>query len=137
MIYNRTEAATAMLSEIEAWCARTSTPEGTIGHVLFLHPGFVGLMRKRLTLSEEKEIAVRAFLYHDYPEGYRGELPDTHAGLPKPSTQRREARENAGSKLLSADEIVARRVDRDACLRCGVRHDIGCKHSRAPVGMMM
>jgi hypothetical protein len=26
-------------------------------------------------------------------------------------------------------------VDRDPCQRCGVRHDIGCKHSRAPVGM--
>lgn len=27
------------------------------------------------------------------------------------------------------------RVYREACQRCGVRADIGCKHSRAPVGM--
>jgi len=27
-------------------------------------------------------------------------------------------------------------VDRDPCPRCGTRHDIGCRHSRAPVGMM-
>lgn len=28
-------------------------------------------------------------------------------------------------------------VDRDPCQRCGVRHDIGCRHSRAPLGMIM
>lgn len=34
------------------------------------------------------------------------------------------------------EKMAAPRVDRDACPRCGVRADIGCKHSRAPVGMM-
>jgi hypothetical protein len=28
-------------------------------------------------------------------------------------------------------------VDRDPCPRCGVRHDIGCHHSRAPIGMVL
>jgi DNA-binding MarR family transcriptional regulator len=27
-------------------------------------------------------------------------------------------------------------VDRDSCPRCGVRADIGCRHSRAPIGMV-
>lgn len=29
------------------------------------------------------------------------------------------------------------RVDRDPCPRCGVRRDIGCNHSQAPLGMML
>lgn len=28
-------------------------------------------------------------------------------------------------------------VDRDPCPRCGVRHDVGCNHSRAPLGMVL
>jgi hypothetical protein len=36
---------------------------------------------------------------------------------------------------LNADRASQPRVDRDPCQRCGVRHDIGCKHDRAPVGM--
>lgn len=28
-------------------------------------------------------------------------------------------------------------VDRDPCQRCGVRRDIGCNHSRVPLGMVL
>lgn len=28
-------------------------------------------------------------------------------------------------------------VDRDPCPRCGVRRDIGCGHSLAPLGMVL
>jgi hypothetical protein len=134
MTYNRTDAATAMLAEIEAWCARTATPEGTIGHVLFFHPGFVGLLRKRLTLSEEKEIAVRAFLYHDHPNGYRGELPKTHANGTRPV---KRLSKPGRCKCAPDDKFLPPKVDRDPCPRCGVRHDIGCNHSRAPLGMVL
>jgi hypothetical protein len=37
---------------------------------------------------------------------------------------------------IFTDAVDAVRVDRDPCQRCGVRHDIGCKHNPAPVGMM-
>lgn len=45
----------------------------------------------------------------------------------------------------SVEVAIARRpefppeqfVDRDPCPRCGVRGDIGCSHSRAPIGMML
>lgn len=30
---------------------------------------------------------------------------------------------------IPGDEIAARRVFRDPCVRCGVRGDIGCKHT--------
>jgi hypothetical protein len=38
---------------------------------------------------------------------------------------------------LIANDITPERVDRDGCPRCGVRADIGCKHNRAPLGMML
>lgn len=130
--YNRTEAASALLSEIESWCARTGTPEGHIGHVLFLHPGFVGLLRLRLTLSEEREIAVRQFIYHDHQDGWRGELPKTHGNGTKPVVSKIRAERGGlpGYSLvrLTEAQIAARRVDRDACQKCGVRADVGCKH---------
>jgi hypothetical protein len=136
MTYNRHDAANAMLTEIEDWCKRTGTRENVIGHVLFLHPGFVGLMRARRTLSEEKEIAVRDFLYCQHPDGYRGDLPKTHANGTRPvkrSPSKHSAKiclergELPTAKLTEA-EIAQRRVDRDACTYCGVRADVGCKH---------
>lgn len=53
---------------------------------------------------------------------YRNKEPMGHkaAGLP------REHR---------AFVVAGYKVDRDPCQRCGVRADIGCGHSRAPLGM--
>lgn len=137
MTFNRHDAATAMLTEIEEWCARTATHETSIGHVLFLHPGFVGLLRKRLTLSEEKEIAVRQFIYCDHPDGYRGELPITHANGTRPVKRPAHTSKLYGERnghpeyptaRLSEAEIAARRVERDPCPFCGTRADVGCRH---------
>lgn len=75
--FNRATPARRLLADIEAWCARTGTPETSIGHALFRHPGFVGLLRKRLQLSEIKEEQVRNFLER-FPGGYCDELPKTH-----------------------------------------------------------
>lgn len=51
----------------------------------------------------------------------------------------RVGRKAAGISPATAGRIDERtlppRVDRDPCERCGTRHDIGCHHSRAPVGM--
>jgi hypothetical protein len=121
MKHNRTAEAAVLLQEIVDWCARTDTPETSIGHVLFLHPGFVGLMRLRLTVSEDKEAAVRQFMA-DHPNGWRGDLPVTHGNGTKPR------REKVPATRLTDEEIVSRRVDRSACPHCGVRSDVGCKH---------
>jgi hypothetical protein len=49
----------------------------------------------------------------------------------------------AKRRLKSAQHRATRdyestpRVDRDPCQRCGVRHDVGCNHSRAPLGMVL
>jgi hypothetical protein len=142
MNHNRTEAAEALLSEIEAWCTRTGTREGAIGHVLFLHPGFVGLLRLRRTLSEEKEIAVREFIYCTHPDGYHGELPKTHANGTRP-VKREPSKFAAPIRLIRGElpttkltdaEVAARRTDRDPCPRCSTRGDLVCGHSRARIG---
>lgn len=138
MIYNRTEAAKALLCEVDAWCARTATPPTSVGHVLFLHPGFVGLLRKRLTLSEGKERDARQFLA-DHPNGWRGDLPETHSnGVHKRARSSKIRLERGPIQRVtpSEDQLNERRIDRDPCPRCGVRADFGCAHSRAPVGMM-
>jgi hypothetical protein len=130
--WNRGDDARQLLTEVEDWCGRTSTPEGTVGHALFLHPGFVGLLRKRLTLSVEKEIAVREFIYWNHPDGYRGPLPLTHGNGTKPAQHSAEIRRVRGplpGAKLSDVEIAARRVERDGCPRCGVRADVGCRHT--------
>lgn len=124
--YNRTDAAQRLAEDVTEWCAATATPPNSVGHVLFLHPGFVALLRKRLTVTPEKEEAVRAFMAA-HPAGWRGKLPQTHLNWDKARIRRVERTSGA----------LPPTVDRDPCQRCGVRHDIGCHHTRAPVGMMM
>jgi hypothetical protein len=41
------------------------------------------------------------------------------------------------NREIKQDKDCQPRVDRDPCQRCGVRHDIGCNHSRAPLGMTL
>jgi hypothetical protein len=38
---------------------------------------------------------------------------------------------------IDAERNQQPRVDRDPCPRCGVRRDVGCAHSRAPLGMVL
>jgi hypothetical protein len=134
MSYNRHESAKELLKEISVWCVDTGTKETAIGHALFLHPGFVGLLRKRMTLSEESEIAVRSFIYHDFPDGYHGELPKTHAHGTRPV---KRASKPGRCKCGPDDTALPPRIERDPCPRCGVRRDIGCNHTRAPLGMVL
>jgi hypothetical protein len=69
--HNRLDAGRALLAEIEAWCERTGTYEGRLGQALFGAGGYVPLLRKRLTVSPEKEDAVRGFLTA-FPDGIEG-----------------------------------------------------------------
>lgn len=56
-------------------------------------------------------------------------------GVPGYSERRRERRRALSE--IREERMSQPRVDRDPCQRCGVRHDVGCRHSRAPVGMML
>ena len=51
-------------------------------------------------------------------------------------TQRRLEGRRRHSEINEA-KMALPRVDRDPCQRCGVRHDVGCHHTRAPVGMTL
>lgn len=122
--HNRTAEAKALLADIEAWCTKSQTAETAIGHRLFLHPGFVGLLRKRMTVSPEKEQAVREFMT-EHPFGWRGELPITHANGTRPVK-----RPSKGRPLpVTSPDIQP--VHRDPCPMCGTRGDIGCRHREA------
>lgn len=48
-----------------------------------------------------------------------------------------ENRRRRSKSQISDEKAEMPRVDRDPCQRCGVRHDIGCHHTRAPVGMVL
>ena len=118
MTANRADAARQVLAEINDWCARNNAAETLIGRVLFLHPGFVGLLRKRLQLSEAKETIVRRFLAA-HPNGYCGDARKVRINVRQPR---------------AGDDRLYPRVDRDPCPRCGIRADIGCAHSRGRIG---
>ncbi|UZW55533.1 hypothetical protein NUH86_01640 [Sphingobium sp. JS3065] len=64
---SRDEAA-ALLAEIERWCVRNIMAEVEIGHWLFRHPGFVALLRKRLTVRAVPAAMVRAMMAR-WPDG--------------------------------------------------------------------
>lgn len=61
-------AAEQLLRDIEAWCARTGTPEIKLGLVALRHSGFVALLRKRLTATPDTIAKVRAVLAA-HPDG--------------------------------------------------------------------
>lgn len=116
---NRTAEAKSLLADVKEWCLKTGTAETAIGHVLFLHPGFVGLLRKRLTVTAEKEEEVRAFLT-EHPFGWPGTLPVKHANGTRPVKH-----PAVGRPPLPAMRAT---VDRTPCSYCGTRADFGCKH---------
>lgn len=116
--YNRTDAATKLLADVEGWCRKTGSVETLVGRVLFRHPGFVGLLRKRLTATLEKEKIVRAFLA-DNPEGWNGKLPKCSGyGVTRPQ----------GASPLGM------RVLRDG-LEDAVRKLDGCERFKLPDGV--
>lgn len=51
---------------------------------------------------------------------------------------RKRAKKRTQAEIVNdIDAALPPAVDRDPCPRCGVRRDIGCSHSRAPIGMML
>lgn len=48
-----------------------------------------------------------------------------------PYQRRRQCIHPQSVGFLAGEEIIARRVDRDPCPRCGVRRDKGCGHRPA------
>jgi hypothetical protein len=116
---NNIAAGRALLADIDAWCLRTGTPEGKIGGILFRHPGFVGLLRKRLIVTVESERAVRDFLAA-YPMGANHiDAPNPHMKFPKPSPQ------TAQRRLLASVG--------PGCPKCGASGRIRCAYPTCPM----
>lgn len=102
---NRTAEARALLADIDAWCARTDTEAGHIGAILFRHPGFVGLLRKRLQVTCEKEAMVRDLLTSN-PEGA------SHLPAPSPHVHPKRGAKLAQRRLGAAGRAAP-------CQKCG------------------
>jgi hypothetical protein len=110
-------AGRALLVDIDAWTLRTGTPETKIGAVLFRHPGFVGLLRKRLIVTPESEKAVRDFLAQ-YPMGASHvAAPSMFLKIPKPSPALAQRR------LLASV---------DPCSMCGDTGTTACSYPTCP-----
>lgn len=60
-----------------------------------------------------------------------GVLPPYGQGKPLKPHKRRSHRQ------IEEEQSVKLRVDRDPCPRCGVRGDVVCGHSKAPLGMVL
>lgn len=71
-----------LLQAIELYCAATGTAETLIGAVLFRHPGFVGLLRRRGTATAEKARAVER-LFAAHPHGVPADLPSSEKAVPE------------------------------------------------------
>lgn len=56
--------------------------------------------------------------------------------LPPYSTRTNKTARRTRSEIV-IEKLFAPRVDRDPCPRCGVRGDIDCGHSKAPLGMVL
>lgn len=51
------------------------------------------------------------------------------------ATGKRTAFDRSGPAEVRVFDSLPPRVNRDPCPRCGVRADIGCGHTQAPIGM--
>ncbi|RSV44398.1 hypothetical protein CA234_03000 [Sphingomonas sp. ABOLE] len=93
-------AAEQLLRDIEQWCARTGTPEIKLGAVALRHPGFVALLRKRLTATGDTIAKIRA-LMAEHPDGM-SEVPMPANNICVPKGPKSES---------AARAIAARAVD--------------------------
>lgn len=90
-----------LLRDIDAWCTRTGTPEIKLGAVALRHPGFVALLRKRLTATPDTIGKVRA-LMAAHPDGM-ADVPEPANNICVPKGPKSES---------AARAIAARAVDR-------------------------
>lgn len=117
--HNRDFAAAALLGDIAIYCARVGIKETLLGRLIFRHGGFVGMVRKRMTVSPEAEAKVRQFMT-DHPDGVEA-LPVPAQNL-KPRLSTREAQRR-----------LAEACGPDPCPACGHRRVSPCAYAACPL----
>lgn len=60
--HNRIEQGRELLGQVEGWSGDRRWIESRLGDLLFRHPGYVPLLRKRLTVTPRSEAVVKAFI---------------------------------------------------------------------------
>jgi hypothetical protein len=114
-----TEAeSAALIDELDLWCRRTGTNYNKIVIAAGVAVSLRSMVRtkgKRVTITVSNRLrkAMREFGKGITRQEHRARLSLI---LSRPSQ-------------MSIDEIQQRRVNREPCPRCGVRADVGCKHS--------
>lgn len=80
---NRTDAGAELLGQIEGWSGDERWIESQLGNLLFRHPGYVPLLRKRLTVTIEKERLVKGFMaaFPDPRLAFINQKPEINAWL--------------------------------------------------------
>lgn len=100
-------AAEQLLRDIEAWCARTETPEIKLGAVALRHSGFVALLRKRMTATPDTIAKVRAVLAA-HPDGMAEvPMPANNICVPKGPKSESAARAIAATAV---DQLASRGI---------------------------
>lgn len=107
----------SLLSDIDAYVARTGTPERAVGWHAIKDASFVKRLRGG-TLPRPETVRRVVATMRAHPDG----LPFRQRGQ----------HDKRGAEDGGAGELPVR-VDRDPCPACGVRGDIGCVHGRAGV----
>jgi DNA-binding MarR family transcriptional regulator len=153
------EIEPAVVPEVKAPEPFTPKPQRELGEIKADAPPETRRMceefRRRIRLGEdEKQIVADLAAQHDVqrpaiwkrlrsggivaeyaPRREGGKGRPVGGGVPGYTAERR--RKSHDHSEARACVLAARQppVDRDPCPRCGVRGDVGCGHSRAPLGM--
>jgi hypothetical protein len=108
-------AAEQLLRDIDAWCARTATPATKLGAVALRYPGYVGLLRKRLTATPDMIAKVRAAMAA-HPQGM-GDVPMPRNNICVPAGPKSESAARALAAAKRADLAAAPNVAAACSLR--------------------
>lgn len=120
-----TEAeSSTLIDEVDCWCRST----GSNYNKLVTAAGVATTTRHKVRMKGQR-------VTFDVATKLRAAMERYRFGIPRDDHKKRVAsirlRNLASPKYLTADEIQRRQVNREPCGKCGVRADIGCKHSHS------
>lgn len=124
-----------LLGEIDAYCARVGLASNQFGRAALGYPGFVGLLRKRGTVTEETAARARAFMA-DRPDGVPYDRLDRVRQPVKPAarvapTSKPDA-PVAGGRVSLIEEVKAEALanaERRRAAHAGGQHSLSVGHA--------
>ena len=115
-------ASVALMNEVDEWCRRTQTNYNKL-----VTAADVGCTTRHKVRAKGQCISVTV------ADRLRSAMSQFPSGIPKDRHKRRLASIRKTHALpsvkIAAVNLESRRVNREPCSRCGIRADIGCRHS--------